>query len=43
MDIIDYELNNNIIERYGIKVQICEKDPFTIQERSALEKLIEIV
>lgn len=29
IDMIDYEMNQGLIERYGIKVKYCEIDPFT--------------
>ena len=31
IDIIDYELNPHIIDKYGIKVIICDEDPFAPQ------------
>ena len=30
-DIIDYELNPHIIDKYGIKVRISDEDPFAPQ------------
>jgi hypothetical protein len=43
LDIIDYELNGYIIERYGIKVEFCKEEPFAEEERKELIELVFIL
>jgi hypothetical protein len=32
IDVIDYELNADTIDRYGIKIRYCNENPFTEKE-----------